>query len=138
MSPNRPLRRHDTHPVLRILLPLLAAFSWFIAYSWFTISAEELANSIALRTLDRLPLTLNLWAAGVGAGALAMTIALIRERKPLYIYALAAVLAVFLILAIVYAVAAHNGDVSSSAWAWPAFVVFVCAACIRGLTSREE
>lgn len=28
----RPLRRRDVGPVLRILLPLAAGFSWYIAY----------------------------------------------------------------------------------------------------------
>lgn len=136
MSPNQPLRRANTHPVLRVLLPLVTGFSWYLAYSWLVISPEELANSVALRTLDEFP-SLTLWATAIGAGALAMTIALIRESKPLYIYAVAAVLGVQLLLALTYAVAAATGPTSSSAWAWPAFAVFVCLACIRGLTSRE-
>lgn len=136
MSPSRPLTRRDVGPVLRILLPVVTAFSWCIALAWFTISDAELASSIALRTLDDLP-SLHLWAFLIGVGALAMTAALILQRRPTYIYALAVVLGVFLALVLVYAVAAVNGVVSRSAWAWPAFVVFVCAACIKGLTTRE-
>lgn len=136
MSPNRPLRRRDTHIVLQFLLPLVAGFSWFIAYSWLTISPEELANSIALRTLDSQP-SLTLWGAAIGLGALAMTVALVRQSKPLYAYAAAVVLAVHALLSLVYAVAAATGPTSSSAWAWPAFVAVVCLACIKGLTSRE-
>lgn len=137
MSPNRPLRRRDTHIVLQFVLPLIAVFSWYIAYSWLAISPEELENSIALRTLDDLPLNLDAWAFFVGLGAAAMTVALIRERKGLYVYALALVLGVFLVLSTIYAVAAFYCAVSSSAWAWPAFVVVVCFGCIKALTSRE-
>lgn len=136
MSPNRPLTRREVGAVLRILLPVVTGFCWCLAIAWFTISDDELANSIALRTLDNLP-SLDYWAGLVAAGALAMTVALLLERRPTYVYALAVVLGVFLVLAIVYAVAAFNDAVSKSAWAWPAFVAFVCAACIRGLTTRE-
>lgn len=136
MSPNRPMTRASVGPVLRIVLPALAALSWYLAYSWLVISDEELANSVALRTLDGLP-SLDLWAAGMGLGALAMTIALLRHSKPLYVYASAVVLAVMLLLALVYAVAAATGPTSSSAWAWPGFVAVICVACIKALTSRE-
>lgn len=137
MSPNRPLRRRDTHVVLRVLLPLVASFSWYLAYSWAVISPEELANSIALRTLDQFP-SLDMWAAAMLLGAVAMTTALMRHSKALYAYAAAVVLAVHLLLALVYAIAAATGPTSSSAWAWPSFVAVVCVACIKGLTSREE
>lgn len=136
MTPSRPLTRRDVGPVLRILLPVVTGFSWYIAFAWFTISDVELANSIALRTLNDVP-SLNLWAALIGLGALAMTTALLLQRRPAYIYALAVVLGVYLSLALVYVVAAANDAVSKSAWAWPAFVAFVCAACIKGLTTRE-
>lgn len=135
--PNRPLTRAAVGPVLRILLPLVTGFSWVIAIAWFTMSEDELANSIVLRTLDRTP-SLHMWAGLVGAGALAMTVALILRRKPAYVYALAVEVGVFLTLALVYAIAALNDAVSRSAWAWPALAALVCVACIRGLTTRED
>lgn len=136
MSPNRPMTRANVGPVLRIVLPVVAAFAWYLAYSWLVISPEELANSIALRTLDGYP-SLDAWAAAMGVGALVMTVALVRHSKPLYVHAAALMLAVQLFLALTYAVAAVTGPTSSSAWAWPAVVATVCLACIKGLTSRE-
>lgn len=136
MSPNRPMTRDAVGPVLRIVLPSLAAFCWYLAYSWLVISDDELANSIALRTLDSYP-SLDLWAVGMGLGAVVMTLALLRHSKGLYVYASAGVLAVQILLALTYAAAALTGPTSSSAWAWPAFVAVVCFACIKALTSRE-
>ena len=135
--PNKPLTRADTPVALRVLLPSMAAFSWYIAWQWFIVSPEELAASVMLRTLDHLP-SLKVWAAMFSVGAVGMTVALIRHRKSLYVYALAVVLAVLFLMALVSAVAAVNGVVSSSAWAWPALGVAVCVACLRGLTSRER
>lgn len=138
MTPShRPLKRRDAHVLLQLLLPLITVFAWYIAWSWFFISPEELANSIALRTLDELPLSLDAWACAIGVAAAVMTLALLRESRGLYVHALAVTAAVFVILAVVYVVAAANAAVSSSAWAWPAFVVVVCLACIKALTSRE-
>lgn len=135
--PHQPLTPQAVHPALRFLLPVLTAFSWFIAYSWATITPRELAGSAVLEVLDRTP-SLDLWAAGTGAGAALMTLALVAHRKALFTYALAVTLGVYLVMATVSAVAAWEGLTSSSAWAWPAFVSVASAACIWGLNSRED
>lgn len=135
MSP-APLTPTSVSPVLRILLPTLTGFAWFIAYSWATMSPRELEGSAVLQVLDTTP-SLRLWALAIGLGAALMTVALMGHRRALYTYALAVTLGVFLVMSIVSAVAAMEGVTSSSAWAWPAFVVAVSAACIRGINTRE-
>ena len=134
--PNRPLTPSSVGPILRVLLPAVTAFCGFIAWQWWTVSPEELASSIVLRTLDSSP-SLRVWAAAVGIGALTMAFALIRHRRALYVYALAVATAPFVFMSLVSGVAAFHSSVSSSAWAWPALVVALNAACIRGLSTRE-
>ena len=135
MSPT-PLTPTSVSPVLRILLPTLTGLAWLIAYSWATITPRDLDSSAVLRVLDSAP-SLRMWAVAVGIGAALMTVALLRHRRALYTYALAVTLGVFLVMAIVSAVAATEGVTSSSAWAWPSLVVAISAACIRGINSRE-
>lgn len=133
---SRTLTPRSVGPVLRILLPVVTGFCWFIAWQWWIATPVEVANSAVLRTLNGLP-SLRAWAAMIGAGALLMTVALILQRRTLYIYALAVATAPYLFMSLVALLAALNGVVSSSAWAWSAFVSVVCMACIRGLSTRE-
>lgn len=131
--PNRPLTRANTPTALRVLLPLVTVFSWFICWQWFCVSPVELRASVVLQSLDELA-PLEAWAALVGIGAAMMTTALAIHRKALYVYALAVVSVPFVMMTLVAGVAATHGVVSSSAWSWSAFVVLTCVACARALS----